>query len=56
MTNLAKNTNTPVVLLGDMNDGKDSNTLNTLPEQPTFPSPLSAGGDNALYTAQTMQE
>ena len=40
-----------------MNDGKDSNTLNILSEQPTYLSPLSSGGgDNALYTAQTMQE
>lgn len=57
MTNLLKETDTPVVLLGDMNDGKDSNTLNVLSEQPTYLSPLSVGGsDNALYTAQTMQE
>lgn len=57
ITNLTKKTDTPVVLLGDMNDGKDSNTLNVLSEQPTYLSPLSSGGgDNALYTAQTMQE
>ncbi len=57
VTNLTKKTDTPVVLLGDMNDGKDSNTLNVLSEQPTYLSPLSSGGgDNALYTAQTMQE
>lgn len=30
--------------------------LNVLSEQPTYLSPLSSGGgDNALYTAQTMQ-
>jgi len=52
-----KKTDTPVVVLGDMNDGKDSNTLNILSEQPTYLTPLSSGGgDNALYTAQTMQE
>ena len=57
MTNLTKKTDTPVVLIGDMNDGKESNTLNVLSEQPTYLSPLSSGGgDNALYTAQTMQE
>lgn len=57
ITNIAKKTDTPVVVLGDMNDGKSSNTLNVLSEQPTFLSPLSSGGgDNALYTAQTMQE
>ncbi len=57
ITNLTKKTDTPVVLIGDMNDGKESNTLNILSEQPTYLSPLSSGGaDNALYTAQTMQE
>ena len=57
VTLLIKKTDTPVVLIGDMNDGKDSNTLNILSEQPTYLSPLSSGGgDNALYTAQTMQE
>jgi endonuclease/exonuclease/phosphatase family protein len=57
ITKLVKNTDTPVVVIGDMNDGKDSNTLNILSEQPTYLTPLSSGGgDNALYTAQTMQE
>lgn len=57
VTDLIKKTDTPVVVIGDMNDGKDSNTLNILSEQPTYLSPLSSGGgDNALYTAQTMQE
>ncbi|WP_299610657.1 endonuclease/exonuclease/phosphatase family protein [uncultured Tateyamaria sp.] len=57
ITKLVKKTDTPVVVIGDMNDGKDSNTLNILSEQPTYLSPLSSGGgDNALYTAQTMQE
>lgn len=57
ITKLTKNTSVPVVVIGDMNDGKDSNTLNILTEQPQYLSPLSSGGgDNALYTAQTMQE
>ena len=57
VTRLVKKTDTPVVVIGDMNDGKQSNTLNILSEQPTYLSPLSSGGgDNALYTAQTMQE
>ena len=57
VTGLAKNSTTPVVVIGDMNDGKDSNTLNILTEQPAYLSPLSVGGgDNALYTAQTVQE
>ncbi len=57
VTGITKKTDLPVVLIGDMNDGKDSNTLNILTEQPSYLSPLSrGGGDNALYTAQTMQE
>lgn len=57
ITKLTKGADTPVVVLGDLNDGKDSNTQNILSEQPRYLSPLSAGGgDNALYTAQTMQE
>ena len=57
ITKVAKKTDTPVVVIGDMNDGKDSNTMNILSEQPTYLTPLSTGGgDNALYTAQTMQE
>ena len=57
ITRITKKTEEPVVVLGDMNDGKMSNTLNILTEQPSFLSPLSLGGsDNALYTAQTMQE
>ncbi|WP_415401954.1 endonuclease/exonuclease/phosphatase family protein [Tateyamaria sp. SN3-11] len=43
VTQLTKTTDTPVVLIGDMNDGKDSNTLNILSEQPTYLSPLSSG-------------
>ncbi|WP_460272425.1 endonuclease/exonuclease/phosphatase family protein [Celeribacter sp. ULVN23_4] len=57
ITKLTKRTNTPVVVIGDMNDGKASNTLNILTEQPQYLTGLSAGGgDNALYTAQTLQE
>ncbi|MDO5646566.1 endonuclease/exonuclease/phosphatase family protein [Paracoccus sp. (in: a-proteobacteria)] len=57
ITNITKGTETPVVLIGDMNDGKDSNTLNILTEQPRYLSTLAmGGGDNALYTAQVLQE
>ncbi|WJY21884.1 endonuclease/exonuclease/phosphatase family protein [Fontisubflavum oceani] len=57
ITKIAKDSDTPVVVLGDMNDGKASNTLNILSEQPSYLSPLSrGGGGNALYTAQTIQE
>lgn len=56
-TRIAKGTHVPVVIIGDMNDGKDSNTLNLLTEQPRYLSTLSrGGGDNALYTAQVLQE
>ena len=57
ITKITKNTDAPVVVIGDMNDGKESNMLNILSEQPTYLTPLSSGGgDNALYTAQTIQE
>lgn len=57
MTRVAKGTVTPVVVMGDMNDSKDSNTLNILTEQPRYLTTLSTGGgDNALYAAQVLQE
>ena len=57
VTKKAKKTKTPIVVIGDMNDGKASNTMNILSEQPNYLSPLSrGGGDNALYAAQTLQE
>ncbi|AJE48377.1 endonuclease/exonuclease/phosphatase family protein [Celeribacter indicus] len=57
LTDLMKGSNTPVVVIGDMNDGKLSNTLNILTEQPQYLTGLSeGGGDNALYTAQVLQE
>ncbi|MGH1413793.1 MAG: endonuclease/exonuclease/phosphatase family protein [Pelagimonas sp.] len=57
ITQKAEGPKTPIVVIGDMNDGKNSNTLNILTEQPTYLSPLSVGGgDRALYTAQTLQE
>ena len=56
-TKIAKTSDTPVVVIGDMNDGKTSNTLNILTEQPNYLTTLSTGGGgNALYTAQTLQE
>ena len=52
-----KGTVTPVIVLGDLNDGQHSNTLNILTEQPRYLVGESrGGGDNALYTAQTLQE
>jgi predicted extracellular nuclease len=52
-----KGTRTPVVVLGDVNDGQHSNTVNILTEQPRYLVGESrGGGDAALYTAQTLQE
>ncbi len=57
LTGVMKKTDTPVVVLGDINDGQHSNTANILTEQPRYLVGDSvAGGDNALYTAQTLQE
>ncbi|MBX2884423.1 MAG: endonuclease/exonuclease/phosphatase family protein [Granulosicoccus sp.] len=53
----AKDTSTPVVVLGDLNDGQHSNTLNILTEQPGYLFGDSKGGvDNGLYTVGTLQE
>ena len=52
-----KGTGTPVVVLGDCNDGQQSNTLNVMTGQPRFLTALSeGGGDNDLYTTQTLQQ
>ncbi|MEM1133808.1 MAG: endonuclease/exonuclease/phosphatase family protein [Pseudomonadota bacterium] len=52
-----KGTTDPVVLLGDLNDGQHSNTLNIITEQPKFLTSLRSGGrDNALYSAQALQQ
>ncbi|WP_375689464.1 endonuclease/exonuclease/phosphatase family protein [Pseudooceanicola sp. LIPI14-2-Ac024] len=57
ISRITKGTNTPVVVIGDMNDANMSNTLNVMTEQPRYLTTLSeGGGDNALYTAQTLQE
>ncbi|MEO0497031.1 MAG: endonuclease/exonuclease/phosphatase family protein [Pseudomonadota bacterium] len=57
ITKITKKSDAPVVVLGDMNDGTASNTLNILTEQPSFLPPLSkGGGDNDLYATQTLQE
>lgn len=52
-----KGTTTPVIVLGDLNDGHSSNTLNILTEQPRYLVGGSVGGaDNGLYAGQTLQE
>jgi endonuclease/exonuclease/phosphatase family metal-dependent hydrolase len=57
LTNVMKGTVTPVIVLGDINDGEHSNTLNILTEQPRYLVGDSRGGaDVGMYTAQTLQE
>jgi predicted extracellular nuclease len=47
----------PVIILGDINDNTYSNTANILTEQPRYLSGDSlGGGDNDLYSTQTLQE
>jgi len=58
LTDLAKDTDTPVVVLGDINDAQMSNTLNVVTGQPNYlVSDLSEGGSDVdLYTVGTLQE
>lgn len=52
-----KGTDRPVVVIGDLNDGQQSNTLNILTLQPRFLTALAeGGGDIDLYAAQTLQQ
>lgn len=57
LTEEMKNNDNPVVVLGDLNDGQHSNTLNILTEQPNYLfSGYKGGSDTALYTVETLQE
>lgn len=57
LTELMKGNDTPVIVLGDINDSQHSNTANILTEQPRYlMGDSKGGGDVALYTAQTLQE
>lgn len=57
LTKAMKGTVTPVLVLGDLNDGQHSNTVNILTEQPHYLVGEATGGvDTGLYTAQTLQE
>lgn len=57
LTEQMKGNDTPVMVLGDINDGHFSNTTNILTEQPRYLVGDSiGGGDIALYSTQTLQE
>ena len=52
-----KDTDQPVIVIGDINDGQSSNTQNILTGQPSYLfGDSKGGGDTALYSAQIMQE
>jgi len=57
VTEVVKGTDTPVVVMGDLNDDTNSNTLNIVTGQPNYLlSGLSEGGsDSDLYTVGTLQ-
>lgn len=57
LTQSMKGNDIPVIVLGDINDGQNSNTANILTDQPRYlVGDSEGGGDTALYTAQTLQE
>jgi len=58
LTQQMKGSDDPVVVLGDLNDGQHSNTLNIVSSQPNYLKPWSrpAGGDADLYSAQALQQ
>lgn len=53
-----RDTTDPVVVIGDLNDGQHSNTLNIVTGQPNYLKPFSTprGGDTVLYSAQALQQ
>lgn len=57
LTDVMKDTDTPVVVLGDLNDGQHSNTLNIISGQPNYIlSGLSQGGSDVdLYEVGALQ-
>ena len=58
LTERMQGTDTPVVVLGDLNDSQHSNTLNIISGQPNYLlSGLSSGGSDVdLYSVGTLQE
>jgi predicted extracellular nuclease len=57
LTGVMRGTRAPVIVLGDLNDGRESNTVAVLSEQPALLRPLATGGrDTALYPTEALQE
>jgi len=57
LTEVMKGTNTPVLVMGDLNDDHNSSVLEILTEQPAYLRPLATGGrDTALYSGQALQQ
>ncbi|MGD1854286.1 MAG: endonuclease/exonuclease/phosphatase family protein [Leptolyngbyaceae cyanobacterium] len=58
LTERMKNTDEPVIVLGDLNDGENSNTLNILTGQPNYIlSGLQQGGSDVdLYAVSRLQQ
>lgn len=57
LTERTKGTETPAVVMGDLNDGQRSNTLDIITGQPRYLSALrQGGGDSDLYTGQMLQQ
>ncbi len=54
LTEAMKKNDNPVVVLGDLNDGQYSNTINILTEQPNYLfSGYEGRSDTALYATDT---
>lgn len=52
-----RNNRDPVIVLGDLNDGQHSNTLNIITAQPNYLKPHQKGGsDFGLYSGQALQQ
>lgn len=57
LNGVMKGSDTPVVVLGDLNDGQHSNTLNLITGQPNYLVGLSTGGsDTDLYAVGTLEQ
>ncbi len=57
LTETMKENDNPVVVLGDLNDDKRSNTLNIITGQPNYLMGFSTGGSDVdLYSTGTLQE